>query len=532
MKQFMSTSILCFALSICFGQPEEPELERCLRAWKSRQQQIVAVYCETEAQSVIFRGRFDRLLEGKNPVPDTDIRFSKQTTWEIDFGSGLVRRESTDLRFFPDLKKFVPTYRVDLFDGDQCYGYSPRERNSSESYKPSELQPDLWFKGKLGSDAFFGFRDFPVFFACGGVPFRFNAPLPNTLVRCPDATQIRSFGSVMTGGRRCVVLRTIPERDRFDEYWVDMEKGPAIIRWTNLSVPDRVHDRLEMDYRKTDDGWLLKKWTTTAFDPKTQNSLWVDEVEVKKLVFNRRSPRAQFSISPTPGMTVGKVGKRNLTFFRVAATGELEELSPDGRSGGRGTSFFWFVAGGSFFLGFLLLWRYSRRRRAWCLIGILAVSHGSNLRAGDDLPPIDTIFQTWARHSAMIHYARFKWSKKQEIPRRALVNPFQATKAAAINPNEIHVSHTTCTLVLDQEKMRFEMEGNLPLGGRHPCERSPGRHGKQAAMPAGRHGCDRGRPQGTARRPGWLSREHAELDRAAGGFEASWLDLGSQAGDG
>src|SRR5215831_11558150 len=67
----------------------------------------------------------------------------------------------------------------------------------------------------------------------------------------------------------------------------------------------------------------------------------------------------------------------------------------------------------------------------------------------------------------------------------------------------------------------------LSLGRRHPCERAPGRHGKQAAMPAGGHGGDRGWSEGIAGGPGWLSREHTELDRAVGGFATAWLDLGS-----
>ena len=51
----------------------------------------------------------------------------------------------------------------------------------------------------------------------------------------------------------------------------------------------------------------------------------------------------------------------------------------------------------------------------------------------------------------------------------------------------------------------------LRLGGRHSRQRSPGRQGKSAAMPAGLHGCHGGRPEGTGRGHGWLPRERAEL---------------------
>lgn len=90
---------------------------------------------------------------------------------------------------------------------------------------------------------------------------------------------------------------------------------------------------------------------------------------------------------------------------------------------------------------------------------------GQGQKPSDALPTIETIVAHWEKHAGKIHSARFVWTKRQEMPRAVLASIPLAKKDAElprINPEGIHVSQTTCTFVLDGERMRLEVRGEAP----------------------------------------------------------------------
>ncbi len=85
----------------------------------------------------------------------------------------------------------------------------------------------------------------------------------------------------------------------------------------------------------------------------------------------------------------------------------------------------------------------------------------------DKLANIHNIMKAWEIHADLIRSARFTFLKRQEIPRSVIADiPLELIQGGESAPpmsrKGIHASETTCTFLLEGDKMRFEMKGNIP----------------------------------------------------------------------
>ncbi len=132
-------------------------------------------------------------------------------------------------------------------------------------------------------EAAFNPKVWPLFISHGFVPTLNDHILPGRFAPKLDQKEFYYHGTAAHAGRSCTILRT--ELDHFsgkpfDEYWVDMARGGAVLRqlaYVNGSV---VWD-LAMHYEEPSAGWLVAGWTIALRSGESTKRLYKMRVETR-----------------------------------------------------------------------------------------------------------------------------------------------------------------------------------------------------------------------------------------------------------
>lgn len=199
-----------------------------------------------------------------------------------------------------DRKKWVFDDKVLTYNGKVLHEYLPRGRNER-----GETDSDLnLVKGDLHLLRI-QTSYWPLLAAHGFVPTVHRRPYPDRLPEGHDPDDFEVIGQGLTGGRKCVILRTEPDGTDRDEFWIDPDRGSAIVRQVYFSHKTNPWHRFDIEYQAVAGGWLPKRWTlANSMDHK----VWeVEKVEVGSVEVNPTVTDEDFTIPITPGMVVQEV---------------------------------------------------------------------------------------------------------------------------------------------------------------------------------------------------------------------------------
>jgi outer membrane lipoprotein-sorting protein len=253
---------------------------------------------------VIPKGSNTRLLAGvyENPplFPPEDYRFPMEIRTVVDLKGRRVRKEKRYHQLHADELRYHPHYIVTIFDGEQRRAYTPRDSNSSSDYSPPERQPThtLATSGKQ----FFSLYEFPVLLA-HGILVDFDLDV-RTLEDVFKLESLRPHGYGRHEGGSALVVRTEPTRERlgtFREYWIDLERQGAIVRWATYDS-DKLTRQMDIKYINRGERWFPESWSATEYVfGKVINTY---RLRVTDFALNQPVDSAIFTVEQRPGEVV------------------------------------------------------------------------------------------------------------------------------------------------------------------------------------------------------------------------------------
>lgn len=308
------------------AQSSETDLTTAIRDWQSRQEIARSVKYEANGTCTFPAGRF-----GESPKEDFTCEL--RDAWLLHFANNWARKEQNRQEFFPERNVFAPTYRKQVYDGENYVTYAPRERNTSTSYTPSAKQPDVMQLQASQLNLFLSDQDLPVFFAHGVIPTRQATIRANHLVLPLQSSQFSAHGRGEHDGVVCVILRSGPDPyGGLYEYWVDQNQRSAIRSYTH-SIEGKSRTHFDVRYKKTEWGWLPDSWIFTWYDLDGKINE-VDRLTVTSISINPEVVKGDFQIPLTPGRVVAKSGEGPTNYYRVSSDGVLIDfVEADSQSG-------------------------------------------------------------------------------------------------------------------------------------------------------------------------------------------------------
>ena len=369
--------LLVAACSVAGQGQTEPKdkkaiVQQVFDAWKERRTKVKTVRYTVSGEMIIPKGTIPP--DGFGPtkavaMPKANLSSLVKVMMLLDFDKQRYHQDKEESGFNASTSRLEPQMRTTTFDGKENWEVFPREVNARGPDDPDAVV----VTGNFGKSGFTA-EDWPFFIAHGMVPTTGNHITPGRFQPKIDQGEFYYHGSAVHAGRNCVVLRT--ELDHFtgkgfDEYWVDMARGGAVLR--QVAYMDNFANLdLDVQYQETPAGWLLATWSVQRREPAhLQNPArtWrihkfrVDSYELDPAV----SP-ADFRATLTPGMKVWKFHLGGNPDSIAQPTTESEQtfvVTENGslrQTGGKPTptSYFWWVVGGGVAFVLLLfgwLWR-------------------------------------------------------------------------------------------------------------------------------------------------------------------------------
>jgi hypothetical protein len=220
----------------------------------------------------------------------------------LDITNKRFRIESSRPRpSLDDRTKWVFDDKVMAYNGKVLHEYIPRDRNER-----TEKDPDLSLvKGSLHLSQVWTSSYWPVLTAHGFVPTVHHPPHADRLPEGHDPDDFEVAGSGVISGRKCTILRTDPMGSLRDEYWVDLDRGGAIVRQVYFNDKMNPWYRFDTEYQEVGGGWLPRRWTLAK---SMNHQVWeVEKVEVESVEVNPAITDEDFTIPITPGMVVQEV---------------------------------------------------------------------------------------------------------------------------------------------------------------------------------------------------------------------------------
>ncbi len=304
-------SALFGVLIFCvWGAAEEidPRLAKVLADWQKRQNAFRSVRYEARGDHKVLKGAYNalphhRIVLGQRrdeSMPAQDYVGSASLRLFLDFEKGRHRSKIQGSNYHLNTGMFYPWEKEDTFDGSVAEGAMPRQKNPIHGSK----QPE--FRVVSGNMKFQEFRTdfFPIFFGHGRIYTVFEPILPGKLRNKPDPDYLYVHGTGVQDKRTCLVVRTQTLRSgttSFDEYWVDVERESAILRYVSYSGNKPSRD-ITIHYRKSSAGWLPERWRLQIFGG--GSLLYSDDMHVEKVDLDPAIDDGDFKMEIKPGMIV------------------------------------------------------------------------------------------------------------------------------------------------------------------------------------------------------------------------------------
>jgi hypothetical protein len=331
-------------LTTCGGGGAEdinPRLQKVLADWQKRQHQTETVEYHVRGEHKVPRGAYDFMpsfIGGKsinqtNPLQELVGKVG--FTVLLDFVKGRHHRKIEDRMYNISSGNLDREVREDVFDGSKMKCLIPREDNQQIGAKIPEL---TIVSGDMKNGAFRS--DFyPIFFGHGRISTAMEQIVPGRLRNKPDPEKLYIHGTGVHDGRVCLVLRTHAIKmhtTSFDEFWVDVPRDSAILRYVSYSGGKPLGD-ITVHYRKTSDGWLPENWRINSYV--NGHLLYFRIIRVESFQFDVPVNDVFFEMHIKPGMIVEEradhatkhplaTPKSDLSIYR-AGEGGVREYIPD-----------------------------------------------------------------------------------------------------------------------------------------------------------------------------------------------------------
>jgi hypothetical protein len=321
------------AIALCGGATacaDDEILARIKGDFDARYARFGRVRYEIEGSSTATKGTVSALMGYKDPMPAQDVSWPERRLYVADFASARFRKEERGYVFALEKGVLTNVGQFNVFDGKRHATFDPRELNTSPVRKPGPMQPDVYLENRKEAWSVFGCPDYPILFAHGIVPP--TSGKVDLLALRDDACWrwITQTGTGEIGGRNCVILHYRNPNDLgrvYNEYWVDLERESAVVRWTSYSSGIGARPTLEIQYRQTEHGWLPERWLMIVGADSAEHR-FIDELRVVAFDPEPIVDSKTFSTQPEPGMIVrtfspGPRGIPHPSTFRAGADGAL-----------------------------------------------------------------------------------------------------------------------------------------------------------------------------------------------------------------
>jgi hypothetical protein len=279
---------------------DDPQIGPILEAWKHRLGRLKTVRY-TLTGTVEAKDELSVPSGFKRPSPKGGVRptLPLKAVILIDLSAKKYRVERTEEFLSASHGDYISRISITAFDGKNYQTAFPRELNDLGP-KEAELSISSGNLRQATVDSLF----WPVFAAHGLVATVNRTLRPDQLPLEHDLEEFEVRGAETLAGRNCVVLRSIPlnaPQMLMDEFWVDPDRGAAIIRHVYYSRKNPWY-RTDVEHESTAFGWLPKKWTLTwTVGGKVAS---ISRLQVEKTEFNPPVRTEDFTLPIRPGMIV------------------------------------------------------------------------------------------------------------------------------------------------------------------------------------------------------------------------------------
>lgn len=377
-----SLRTLLLMLGFLFGwasasaQAPDPQIEKVFADWKARQAKFKSIRYQVRGDVTKPKGSApDHRGAQSMKLPSTDLKAEFKFTVLFDFNKQRHRLEEEGTQFDIETSKPYPTYRIWVYDGKAIKQYRPRERNTHPTQGVKETDAELGIgEGYLGG-AGWTMSYWPLFAGHGSVAnygVRILAGQPMVL---PKIEFMRVQGRGGHRGRNCLVIQTEPKDKSYEEWWIDLERESAVVRYV-MFLNNKPYVVAEVEHEKTASGWMPKSWVFTMQWTLSGMAQHLERMVVEKREIDPKVSDEDYQIAEKPGMRVIRYrypepspgnpqpASQSKT-FRVQENGKLQEVSlEDGvETPVNRYSWWWLALIPAIGLGAwpLLRWRKSRR---------------------------------------------------------------------------------------------------------------------------------------------------------------------------
>ena len=367
----------CFAAGQGEGKAQSKEkkalVQKVFDAWAERRTKVKSVRYKVSGKTTIIKGSLGPgqddtgKLVGPN-LPDRDLSFAKTVTMLLDFGEQRYRYDRAEKVYHSPSKSLQDRVTTRSFTGKEHWTVAPRPANG---LAVGDFDAEI-VTGNLNEMGFTA-EEWPLFISHGFVPGLHSHIVPGRFTPKVEEEEFYYHGSAIHAGRTCTVIRT--ELDHitgrsFDEYWVDMPRGGAVLRQLAY-VNGAAGWDLDMKYEDTPVGWLVAGWTT-SYRP-AGSTARIFEMRVSERELDPEVAPVDFQVPLEPGMKVKRINRGGNPDSIIVPTSESEQefvVDNSGKlrqTGGTpiSKSYYWWVIGGGVAVVLLVLaWLVRGRRKA------------------------------------------------------------------------------------------------------------------------------------------------------------------------
>jgi hypothetical protein len=299
------------------GWAADPQLEKVFSDWKKRQEQCTSVRYQVTGETIISKGSWHTRQLGYDPaVPPEDTRSPVSRNILVDFSGSRYRFELEEQLYDKDTQRLYPNCSTRVFDGKAIKTYRPRELNThpKRGLKPTDPELGIGTGAKEFPGAAVFIEHWPIFFAHGCICSRDTRIVPGKDFKVlPDIDTVYVHGRAAYQGRDCLIIRNHRISNCNDEWWVDVDRESAVVRYFWVVEPPYPDTEIEMDYKRTTEGSALKGWTKTKRDHSSGKVLTVERMRVQSVEFSVANGASDFQIEQKPGILVAYVNHRPST---------------------------------------------------------------------------------------------------------------------------------------------------------------------------------------------------------------------------
>jgi hypothetical protein len=302
---------------------EKDSLKRVMIAWQNRRDAIHTVRYRIKGNVVIPKGTYNGETElataVKEDLPSKDYEYPQEISLLIDFAKNRVKLDVSRQLFHAELAEFKPYRGVSVFDGSKFTSSSLEDPNAIDAYvTPPELYKSVFFE----------LDEYPVLLGHGILDSELTDP--RDLLKSPNENEFIVLSHALCNNRECVIVRrTKPVGPKFaDDYWVDMSRGSAVLRWQRYNGAC-LASSLDIDYQQTPQGWFPLSWTGSQFRyvtklkrGETPPLQFTSHMRVTELLLNPDVSSEEMQFNLKPGMIVDVSAKDNAF--------HLYSVQPDG----------------------------------------------------------------------------------------------------------------------------------------------------------------------------------------------------------